>query len=630
MRVHTLLACGAVAMGGLAAPGVGVAESGHAPNGSRPIAATTITIDATTNLGTVHKELIGVNHQFIHNGYDIWDTAIDLPRATAVSRLRQTRVSVIRFPGGTQANLYQWAHAVGSERGCQVYAKPGRYGVEAPGGREYGPDEYMEIVSAVGAQPALMVQFISSSPRDAANWVEYMNTPVGAGNPNGGTDWADVRAANGHPAPYHVRLWEIGNEQRNRPERWWMSPDDTVALHQYIYGGHADIADEALGKDCRHPTAGILSDGTAGQVFEMLLPPALPATTKVSIDGTAWRRVDSWANAGPSDKVYVLSPLAGLVAFGDGVHGAIPPAGSVVKASYRSEHLGVFEYIQAMKAVDPSIVACTSWGSVAFIKAVKRPYGCFSIHSYTNFMRERTDHWVNSLEGHDRIMIGCRVQREYVQEMTSQLPPRTVVPMTEFGLLWGDTATWPDWMDSMSSALYMSSQWITWMRLGIPLATGNDLAVYNFRGLFSPSPDFDLSPTAIARIAIAPMFDVGGRNLVVHVTGNPIRNPGLGAGTYPGLSVASTHAPHGNLYLMVVNRLPFTGQSVNATVQLSGFTSAGTMFVRTVTSPSYRSTARTGDVALHTSQRAIAATRFSYRFPPHSITLLRIPSGHGA
>jgi alpha-N-arabinofuranosidase len=408
-----------------------------------------------------------------------------------------------------------------------------------------------------------------------------------------------------------------------------MSPDDQVALHQYIYGGHADIVNEALGKDCRHPTAGILSDGTANQVFEMMLPPALPATTKVNVDGAAWRRVDSLSGADPNDNVFVLSPLAGLVAFGDGVHGAIPPAGAVVTASYRSEHQGVFEYIRAMKAVDPSIEACTSWGSVAFIKAVKRPYGCFSIHSYTNFMRERTNHWANPLEGHDRIMIGCRVQRAYVQEMTSQLPPQTVAPMTEFGLLWGDTATWPDWMDSMSSALYMGSQWITWMRLGIPWATGNDLVVYSLRGLFSPSPDFDLSPTAIARIAIAPMFNAGGRNLVVDVVGNPIRNPGLGAGTYPGLSVASTHGPHGNLYLMVVNRMPFPGQSVRTTVHLNSFTSAGTMFIRTVTSPSYRSTAKTGDVALHTSQRAIAATRFSYRFPPHSITLLRIPSGQG-
>lgn len=46
---------------------------------------------------------------------------------------------------------------------------------------------------------------------DAADLIEYLNAEVGS-NPNGGTAWAEARAANGHEEPYNVRYFEIGNE----------------------------------------------------------------------------------------------------------------------------------------------------------------------------------------------------------------------------------------------------------------------------------------------------------------------------------------------------------------------------------------------------------------------------------
>src|SRR5690606_26762999 len=36
--------------------------------------------------------------------------------------------------------------------------------------------------------------------------------PNDGSNPGGGTDWAAVRAKNGHPEPYNIRYWEFGNE----------------------------------------------------------------------------------------------------------------------------------------------------------------------------------------------------------------------------------------------------------------------------------------------------------------------------------------------------------------------------------------------------------------------------------
>ena len=48
----------------------------------------------------------------------------------------------------------------------------------------------------------------------AADWVEYANIPDDGINRGGGVNWAHERTLNGHPEPYGVRIWNIGNEPR--------------------------------------------------------------------------------------------------------------------------------------------------------------------------------------------------------------------------------------------------------------------------------------------------------------------------------------------------------------------------------------------------------------------------------
>ena len=54
--------------------------------------------------------------------------------------------------------------------------------------------------------------------------IEYLNAPADGDvtNPNGGVDWAEVRAANGHPKPYGVTRFEIGNEIGYYRQTYWM------------------------------------------------------------------------------------------------------------------------------------------------------------------------------------------------------------------------------------------------------------------------------------------------------------------------------------------------------------------------------------------------------------------------
>jgi hypothetical protein len=83
-------------------------------------------------------------------------------------------------------------------------------------------------------------------------------------------------------------------------------------------------------------------DGRPGQAFGLAHGNVLAGTLQLaavdSDDGLLhdWRSVDSFDDAGPLDRVYVLDPEAGSVVFGDGLRGKPPPArAKIVAVRYR-------------------------------------------------------------------------------------------------------------------------------------------------------------------------------------------------------------------------------------------------------------------------------------------------------
>ena len=75
----------------------------------------------------------------------------------------------------------------------------------------FGIDEFLSTCMIIGSEPVITVNYYAG-PDEAADLVEYVNTPNDGTNPRGGMDWAGVRAKNGHPEPYGIRFFEIGNE----------------------------------------------------------------------------------------------------------------------------------------------------------------------------------------------------------------------------------------------------------------------------------------------------------------------------------------------------------------------------------------------------------------------------------
>lgn len=128
-----------------------------------------------------------------------------------VRRLKEAGVRVLRWPGGNFVSGYHWRDGVGP-----VEQRPTRPNY-AWGGVEpntFGTDEFLAFCRAVGCEPLICINAGSGTPAEAAAWVQYCNGPPDS--PMGA-----LRAAHGHPEPYRVRWWEVGNELWGRWQFHW-------------------------------------------------------------------------------------------------------------------------------------------------------------------------------------------------------------------------------------------------------------------------------------------------------------------------------------------------------------------------------------------------------------------------
>ncbi|MGQ0562125.1 MAG: alpha-L-arabinofuranosidase C-terminal domain-containing protein, partial [Gemmatimonadota bacterium] len=126
-------------------------------------------------------------------------------RADVFERVRQLRPAFIRWPGGNVAQDYHWQWGVGPRDRRPAWINLSWRNEREPS--DFGTDEFIAFAQRVGAQPTLTVNVegAGATPEEAAAWVEYVNGPASS-------RYGALRAANGHPEPYGVQYWEIGNE----------------------------------------------------------------------------------------------------------------------------------------------------------------------------------------------------------------------------------------------------------------------------------------------------------------------------------------------------------------------------------------------------------------------------------
>jgi alpha-N-arabinofuranosidase len=123
-------------------------------------------------------------------------------RAEVVAALKQLRFGVLRFPGGNFVSSYEWRDAVGDIDKRPPIFDPVWHAVQP---NDVGTDEFLTLCRLLGVDPYITVNAGFGDAWSARELVEYTNgaatTPMGK--------W---RAENGHPQPYGVKLWGVGNE----------------------------------------------------------------------------------------------------------------------------------------------------------------------------------------------------------------------------------------------------------------------------------------------------------------------------------------------------------------------------------------------------------------------------------
>jgi alpha-N-arabinofuranosidase len=168
-----------------------------------------VKIDIERKTGTVDKLLFGnfTEHlgRCIYGGiYEPHAPQADANgfRTDVIEATKNLGVSIIRWPGGNFASGYHWEDGIGPKE-KRPHRKDLAWGDIEP--NEVGTDEWLKFTAATGAAPYICVNIGTGSLDEARNWVEYCNGKTGL-------YYSDLRAKNGHPQPYRVKYWGLGNE----------------------------------------------------------------------------------------------------------------------------------------------------------------------------------------------------------------------------------------------------------------------------------------------------------------------------------------------------------------------------------------------------------------------------------
>jgi alpha-N-arabinofuranosidase len=142
-------------------------------------------------------------------------------RADTLAVLKELDAPVYRWPGGNFVSGYDWKDGVGDPDRRPPRRNPAWKGIEP---NDFGLDEFMTFCRLVGAEPYVAVNSGLGGVAGAVEELQYANaaadTPMGR-----------LRAGNGHPEPYRVRWWGVGNEMYGRWQLGHMPLAKYVAKH---------------------------------------------------------------------------------------------------------------------------------------------------------------------------------------------------------------------------------------------------------------------------------------------------------------------------------------------------------------------------------------------------------------
>lgn len=635
-------------------------------------------------LGPISKYLFGANLLWAYDAEGAFNPTTDAFDPGFIPMLRRLGVTILRYPGGTTSDSFAWARAIGPEA-QRLPNEP--YGMQAaklssscclldgPAPSAVGPDEFGRLLDATGAVGTITVNFATGTAQQAADFVAYMTAPEAkkpSPNPATPSYWAGLRARDGHPAPYDVPYWEVGNEQYFFGQSGWRSgrlvglgphttpcPTGQLPTCLYAFGGTTAFSHEAVGTFADELPTASYSTGATGQTFYVYFPPVVPESAKVYVSGRPWARVPDLSRARPGALVYALDAATGAITFGGRAHGKVPPRGAKVSASYESgPHGGFVEFYRAMKAMAPHVRICESEGAnVSFLRLMghRYPYDCVQLHDYAR----PPDVLAPLAQYEERLMAypgreGAALAR--LQSSVRRYSGKNVpIFVTEYGQLAAPVpAADPTFNMSLDEGLLIGTQLMEWADHGVlvaekylldsslpqPVQTVTALRLKRQVLKAMGSIDAHIVGSGLSS-ASAMVVHRGGRflaeptgqvvGLMAHlagserlrasVQGGPSMNDGVQE--VPALWALAGASRAGRLYLVVENVDP--ARALTAKVLIDGFIYSSRVKASVLDGPSataYNTPSHPLEVTMTASTKEVGVGGFRWAFPAHSVTLL--------
>jgi len=158
----------------------------------------TISVHPDQVIRTIPREIFGTNIEWFNNGNDFWQPQNQRISSQLTELLANQGVSLIRFPGGTLSDFYDWHDGIGPQSSRPVRPHHTDPGTSA---NTFGSPELLQLCRTTSSKPLITVNAGTGSPKLAADWVAYMNSTNNI-----------QRQQDGQTLPLPVQYWEIGNE----------------------------------------------------------------------------------------------------------------------------------------------------------------------------------------------------------------------------------------------------------------------------------------------------------------------------------------------------------------------------------------------------------------------------------
>ncbi|MHC4159334.1 MAG: alpha-L-arabinofuranosidase C-terminal domain-containing protein, partial [Planctomycetota bacterium] len=142
-------------------------------------------------------------------------------RPDTLKLIKQLNSPIYRWPGGNFVSGYDWKDGIGDPDKRPPRKNPAWTGIEH---NDFGVHEFIRFCRQINTEPYIAVNSGLGGVRSAAELVEYANGAVD-------TPLGRLRSQNGHPAPFRVKWWGIGNEMYGDWQLGHMPLGDYVKKH---------------------------------------------------------------------------------------------------------------------------------------------------------------------------------------------------------------------------------------------------------------------------------------------------------------------------------------------------------------------------------------------------------------